>query len=118
MFIEPRYQEFVCKNQIKKLISETTAECKTALTGEEVAKILGVSAHAVLTGEEVTADQFRYGGRVLFCVAYLSTDGTVRKAECGAEFSNSVKVEFAEEKVSCRNRRCFERRVAFCFWSG
>ena len=102
MFIEPRYQEFVCKNQIKKLISETNAECKTALTGEEVAKILGVSAHAVLTGEEVTADQFRYGGRVLFCVAYLSTDGTVRKAECGAEFSNSVKVEFAEEKVSCR----------------
>ena len=71
MFIEPKYEEIVCKNQIKTLISETNAECKTALGADEVAKVLGVSAHAVLTGEEVTAGQFRYGGRIVFCIAWM-----------------------------------------------
>ncbi|MFR6055623.1 MAG: hypothetical protein ACLUHK_03325 [Eubacteriales bacterium] len=100
MFIEPKYEEIVYKSEIKKLLSETKIECKTALPAEEVVKVLSVSAQAVLTGEEVTADQFRYSGKALFCVAYLAADGSVKKAECGTEFSNSVKTDFAESVYS------------------
>lgn len=100
MFIEPKYEEIVYKSEIKKLLSETKIECKTALPAEEVVKLLSVSAQAVLTGEEVTADQFRYSGKALFCVAYLAADGSVKKAECGTEFSNSVKTDFAESVYS------------------
>ena len=112
MFIEPKYEEIVCKNQIKTLISETNAECKTALGADEVAKILGVSAHAVLTGEEVTAGQFRYGGRIVFCIAYLSPEGVVKKAECGAEFSNAVKIDPAEGKLTSRTALSVTRAAA------
>lgn len=100
MFIEPKYEEIVYKSEIKKLLSETKIECKTQLTADEVVKVLSVSAQVSLTGEEVTASQFRYGGKALFCVAYLAADGAVKKAECGTEFSNSLKTDFAESVYS------------------
>lgn len=111
MFIEPRYEEIVCKTEVKKLLSETNAECRTDIPADGVEKVLSVSAHAVLTGEEVTAGQFRYSGRAVFCVAYLAADGAVRKTECGAEFSNSVKTD-VEDPATSRTEIHVSRAVA------
>lgn len=93
MNIEPVYEELGLKTHLKKLLGENKIECNTGVSVEEAAKILAISSHVTLTGEEVTDSQFTCGGRIIFCMAYQDAEGNLKKAECGTEFTSRVAAE-------------------------
>lgn len=93
MNIEPIYEEIGLKTELKKQLCENKIECNTGIPVEEAAKILAISSHVTLTGEEVADAQFSCGGRVIFCMAYEDAEGNLKKAERGAEFSTRIAVE-------------------------
>ena len=80
----------VVKGKIKEQIK---AECKTEVSVDSVASVLSVYCTAFVDDTGVKDGKAGYGGRVLFYVSYIDKDGEVRKAECGNEFSGTIKDE-------------------------
>lgn len=90
--IQANFEETsLCKRQ-GGIVGETEIQCNLPLSESEVAKLLGISPKVTLSGAEIIDGQVSYGGKAIFCVMFVDSDGKVKKAECGAEFEQRLSV--------------------------
>ena len=91
MAFEPVFEKikYTCKKQ--NLFEQIKAECKTDVIVEDISSVLNVTAWAVITENDVDAGQVGYGGKVIFYISYVDTDGTLKKCECASEFKGAIK---------------------------
>ena len=98
MALEPVYEtiNFNCKKcELKEQIK---VECG-AVSSEDVSSVLSVSAWANVNETEAKDGQINYSGRATFFISYLSTDGQIKKTECGSEFRGTIKDERITESA-------------------
>ena len=91
MVLEPTFEEINYKVKDKILTEQIRADSKTDVIAEGVSGILSVNAWAVINDVTVGNGRVDYVGKVIYYVSYLSTEGEIKKVECGNEFSGTVK---------------------------
>ncbi len=92
MNIEPIYEELNLKSDLKKLFGETKIECNTGISTDDAVRILAISSKATVGSEEIVGEQFNCSCTAIFCMVFRDSNGNLRKAECGTEFSSRMPI--------------------------
>jgi len=81
------------KTGANKFAERINIECKTAVSAEQVKKVLCVTPFITLIENSINENQIEYGGKATYYVNYLDSENNLKKCECGAEFSGRLKPE-------------------------
>lgn len=103
MSIKPQYESYRYTGEVCRLQSQSMVECR--LPGSEIGNILAVQAKATLVDCTCADGEVRYNGKLLLCVVYEDGNGSVCRAERGAEFFH--KAEGSEVSPSCFAKTAF-----------
>lgn len=102
MAIEPIYEVAVLDGLQRLCSGQIVAEARLVPPhGEEISKILGVSATADVYATEVFTGEARIKGKVEFRVIYLSTDGKCRCNCHKTEFTDKIADDSIMGGVTC-----------------
>ena len=91
MSFEPEYTKINLNSKKGCLCEQIKVDAKTEILCEDVASVLSVSAFSTITENSVDGGEVSYGGRIIFYVSYVSSDGALKKCECGSEFKGKIK---------------------------
>jgi hypothetical protein len=98
--IEPVYEKINFNLKEETIKEQIKAEVKTEVLSENVQSILAVSPFVTVSVNEITDGKIVYGGKVIFYISYVDTDGALKKCECGNEFVGEIKNPLV--KKGCR----------------
>ncbi len=98
--IQANFEETSLLKRQGKMLGETEIQCVLPLNESQISKVLGVSPKVTLSGAEIIDGQVSYGGKAIFCVLYLDSDGNPKKAECGAEFEQRLIINGETENLT------------------
>lgn len=97
MSFEPEYTKINLNSKKGCLCEQIKVDAKTDILCEDISSVLSVSAFPTVMESQAENGEVSYGGRVIFYISYLATDGTLKKCECGAEFKGKIKEPKAEQ---------------------
>ncbi len=90
---QPVYENLFCNQRIIKKEEKIKAESKTEVLSDSVAKIISLSADALLTDKAIEQNKVSYNGKAVFFLCYEDKDGAILKTECGVEYKGAVQFE-------------------------
>ncbi len=91
MAIEPIFERINLSGKRRLESEPIKAECKTGVMTDGVSEVLSVSAFAVTLNNGMDDGKISCDGRAVFYVCYLTAEGEIKKTECSADFSGSIK---------------------------
>lgn len=97
MAFEPIFEKINFNRKKGNVSDQIKAECRTGVLSDNVSEVLSVSAWATVTSHDNVGGQIRYGGRVIFYLSYVDSEGVISKCECGNEFSGSITGDIIED---------------------
>ena len=97
MAFEPVFESINCNCERGEILEQIKAETKTDVPLEQIKKVLSVNAFATTEEGMVGDGKLDYSGRVVFFLSYVSINGEIRKAECGAEFKGMMKSDLLSD---------------------
>lgn len=96
MDLQPIFEKINVKNPCGEISTQIKTETKTDILSDSIRKVLGVTAFATVQEENVSDGMIKFGGRVIYYIAYIDSDGALKKAECGSEYVGALSDEIVK----------------------
>ena len=81
MLIEPEFTKINITSKKGLLCEQLKIDCKTEISTEDVVEVLSISAFATIVESQVGDGVVDYGGKVVFYVSYIDSEGGLKKCE-------------------------------------
>ncbi|MCQ2386950.1 MAG: DUF3794 domain-containing protein [Clostridia bacterium] len=72
------------------LTDKIKAECRTEISTESINRIINIKSNSIITDYSVLDKKIKYNGEITFFICYIDSENTVKKCECGAQFSGEI----------------------------
>lgn len=109
MSFEPEFTKINLSSEKGALCEQLKVEVKTEISTDEVAEVLSISAFATVLENQVDNGAVDYGGKVIFYLSYVDTEGSLKKCECGSQFKGCIKDAIATDAhayVTAKTVKC------------
>ena len=109
MLIEPEFTKINITSKKGLLCEQLKIDCKTEISTEDVMEVLSISAFATIVESQVGDGVVDYGGKVVFYVSYIDSEGGLKKCECGSQYKGSIKDALAIDSrafVTAKTIKC------------
>jgi hypothetical protein len=90
MSIEPVFEKIKFNSERKNLKQQIRLDCRADVPSDEISNLLSVTAWAIVSENDISGGQVRFGGKAIFYISYLDNNGTLKKCECGNEFKGAI----------------------------
>lgn len=100
MAIKPVYENFRANSRKNTVEKQIKVQAKTELPTDGIKKVLDVSAFVSVSHTEVLTGKVKFNGKTLFNILYETEEGSLKKCEYVAVFSDEIEDTFISENSS------------------
>ena len=109
MKAEPVFETLNLRKSQGDVVNKVKIDCRTEIPSDTVRKVIHVSQLCDISGGDIVKEKAEFFGRVNFFILYETSEGEIKKCECGAEFKDVLEspaiTEDCRIKFSCNTEK-------------